>query len=192
MRGISDLLRIAGSIYGITPAYAGNILTVSVSLTLSRDHPRVCGEYPGAAVLGLYGWGSPPRMRGIFRLFFFCSGLAGITPAYAGNIKIRLSDALTAEDHPRVCGEYAQSRTRAAASPGSPPRMRGICRSDERRINFSGITPAYAGNIVKDADFLDPDEDHPRVCGEYEMPVASDTFFLGSPPRMRGIFFIML
>ena len=30
---------------GIIPAYAGNTLTIRCISTLSRDHPRVCGEH---------------------------------------------------------------------------------------------------------------------------------------------------
>ena len=51
---------------------------------------------------------------------------------------------------------------------------------------FVGITPACAGKrSVKD---LGAGElwDHPRVCGEKHDVVLSQSFYLGSPPRVRG------
>ena len=71
-----------------------------------------------------------------------------------------------AEDHPRVCGEKAQTAQQTETQKGSPPRMRGkgcmFCCSPAK----VGITPAYAGKSLLCMDFCPAYRDHPRVCGE--------------------------
>ena len=48
------------------------------------------------------------------------------------------------------------------------------------------ITPAYAGKSSGRHREHRPDEDHPRVCGEKQVPHAEIRRARGSPPRMRG------
>ena len=45
VRGIQDSLGYPRTKFGITPACAGNTLVRYSSLSTSKDHPRVCGEY---------------------------------------------------------------------------------------------------------------------------------------------------
>ena len=69
---------------GITPAYAGKTRTTVAILTLTRDHPRVCGKDSHTnAPLCVFA-GSPPRMRERRRINFQHINLHRITPAYAG------------------------------------------------------------------------------------------------------------
>ena len=49
---------------GITPAYAGKSTDFHAALSLTEDHPRVCGEKRLAAEYAEGEEGSPPRMRG--------------------------------------------------------------------------------------------------------------------------------
>ena len=49
-----------------------------------------------------------------------------------------------------------------------------------------GITPAYAGKSVPQAQSGNRLWDHPRVCGEKLQACRSTLHILGSPPRMRG------
>ena len=49
-----------------------------------------------------------------------------------------------------------------------------------------GIIPAYAGSTSAVLGFHLPSRDHPRVCGEHEVPVVGDGVLGGSSPRMRG------
>ena len=89
--------------------------------------------------------------------------------------------------HPRVCGEYAEDLDICDTNTGSPPRMRGILsdqHSDSLRFRF---TPAYAGNISDSLQNVIMCQVHPRVCGEYYKSLEICVFFIGSPPRMRGI-----
>ena len=70
---------------GIIPADAGSTLLVSPMISLSRDHPRGCGEHvPAVPELGP-GWGSSPRMRGARRLPCHRHTDPGIIPADAGS-----------------------------------------------------------------------------------------------------------
>ena len=49
---------------GITPAYAGKSDATRWTITIRRDHPRVCGEKTLCRSTVVPVWGSPPRVRG--------------------------------------------------------------------------------------------------------------------------------
>ena len=153
--------------WGITPAYAGNIVFRSTFRIYDRDHPRVCGEHVSKTETQDAAGGSPPRMRGTLRSSFFPSFNYGITPAYAGNIEPGDSEIITEQDHPRVCGEHLSPIAATLLLPGSPPRMRGTLVSSASCSSPSGITPAYAGNILRAPISHVLLWDHPRVCGEH-------------------------
>ena len=89
----------------------------------------------------------------------------GITPAYAGNTKIRT--ALSATNR------------------GSPPRMRETLITEKLTDDNIGITPAYAGNTSVLEQALQSFQDHPRVCGKHLYVVITTIVCTGSPPRMR-------
>ena len=92
--------------------------------------------------------------------------LIGITPAYAGKSQCRASLAHLHGDHPRVCGEKAQTAQQTETRKGSPPRMRGKgVQPRDKRVAVR-ITPAYAGKSPKSRPATGPERDHPRVCGE--------------------------
>ena len=69
---------------------------------------------------------------------------------------------------------------------GSPPRMRGKVTHRQREGVFTGITPAYAGKSPWALRRPGGRRDHPRVCGEKNIPLAGNAPLVGSPPRMRG------
>ena len=69
----------------ITPAYAGKRLPPLDAASLSRDHPRICGEKY------IYESNKAVATR--------------ITPAYAGKRLLTTSKLIPARDHPRICGE---------------------------------------------------------------------------------------
>ena len=85
MRGIPSRCISRWPRTGITPAHAGNTPRRYIAVLLNRDHPRACGEYPGAAGCRHPRKGSPPRMRGILDRFWAEYPRKGITPAHAGN-----------------------------------------------------------------------------------------------------------
>ena len=55
----------------------------------------------------------------------------------------------------------------------------------EPDVNF-GITPAYAGKSQPYHFTCTSYWDHPRVCGEKQVPAVRHQRRCGSPPRMRG------
>ena len=150
---------------GITPAYAGKRLPLSLSLIPCRDHPRVCGEESSGNHL-------PPLGR--------------ITPAYAGKSRKAAPCLYFLGDHPRVCGEKHHPTQSSADSQGSPPRMRGKGIKRGRFLAPIRITPAYAGKSLRRAPQRPLYRDHPRVCGEKFLTAKALCLPPGSPPRMRG------
>ena len=171
----------------ITPACAGNTDRGKHPSCRERDHPRVCGEYPGKKGKKECRQGSPPRVRGIQQENSRKIAEKGITPACAGNTWGMDSARVAARDHPRVCGEYSASRPKSRRLSGSPPRVRGIHLCFKESLKIKGITPACAGNTIYSSGTLSSSQDHPRVCGEYAPMDPSHSSSLGSPPRVRGI-----
>ena len=64
--------------------------------------------------------------------------------------------------------------------------MRGKVSNGSQQGSDAGITPAYAGKRVACQVFAVNFQDHPRVCGEKLLLLASIAPCSGSPPRMRG------
>ena len=64
--------------------------------------------------------------------------------------------------------------------------MRGKVKEIKVTEYDNGITPAYAGKSEQEAKKHNPDEDHPRVCGEKGERCPTRLVAPGSPPRMRG------
>ena len=133
---------------------------------MKRDHPRVCGEKMHPKTSDSLISGSPPRMRGKAIDRHFPEPCFGITPAYAGKRGRNKSGQPAAKDHPRVCGEKADTAAACALCWGSPPRMRGKAPSAAQAALQMGITPAYAGKSPASRYFFSVVMDHPRVCGE--------------------------
>ncbi len=53
------------------------------------------------------------------------------------------------------------------------------------KINFIGITPAYAGRTQMSQKDFDRLGDHPRLCGKDCQLLSSKNNSVGSPPLMR-------
>ena len=171
---------------GITPAYAGKRVRPCLTCFAHRDHPRVCGEKHSRAPAAHNDWGSPPRMRGKVDVFFTFVIPGRITPAYAGK-RISLHTVCRCLwDHPRVCGEKVTDFHLFWHFGGSPPRMRGKETGKTRRVQWPGITPAYAGKRIPNSFPSCSVWDHPRVCGEKRGIKRKVVDEMGSPPRMRG------
>ena len=69
---------------GITPAWAGESLSVRGRCRTDRDHPRVGGEKMVPWLFAVLTTGSPPRGRGKVPAEGDGIGVVGITPAWAG------------------------------------------------------------------------------------------------------------
>ena len=70
---------------GIIPACAGSTLTLAVSRSRARDHPRMCGEHLHAFEHILRDEGSSPHVRGALNSGVENKPPLGIIPACAGS-----------------------------------------------------------------------------------------------------------
>ena len=166
-RGIPHIRPAVRFLIGITPACAGNTLMICFSFNLSRDHPRLRGEYYfGYETVGI-NRGSPPLARGIRHRFFCSFPRSGISPACAVNTRFCAASEDSPWDHPRLRGEYAGSKTRSGYRLGSPPLARGIRTDGRLPGRWNGITPACAGNTISSSYGIISSWDHPRLRGEY-------------------------
>ena len=125
-------------------------------------------------------------MRGTQCRRFTDLEIFGIIPAYAGNTFESASRRGLHGDHPRVCGEHANSTEADAKGLGSSPRMRGTPCLLYLLSRLQGIIPAYAGNTPCAIFHTCVTRDHPRVCGEHDRSRGERGRYRGSSPRMRG------
>ena len=148
MRGKGKRSITGAELLRITPAYAGKRKTKAGYHTVTRDHPRLCGEKRLFRGKRCDCGGSPPPMRGKVSLGLQKIPCVGITPAYAGKRPAEHSVKRYERDHPRLCGEKMDYKSGSVRGAGSPPPMRGkadcmmFCRFRRR------ITPAYAGKSL--------------------------------------------
>ena len=95
------------------------------------------------------------------------SKLCRITPAYAGNTRIKNILGGRKKDHPRLRGEHNFSIAALTFLLGSPPPTRGTQYHGFHVKPGMGITPAYAGNTKQIGEVKDDERDHPRLRGEH-------------------------
>ena len=145
------------------------------------------GEYCKTSSTILPKRGSPPLARGVQKESLFHNRFPRITPACAGSTSSFRWGLLHPRDHPRLCGEYFQKKSRVRLLSGSPPLARGV---QSRYWNYSphfGITPACAGSTACCNIQGALRRDHPRLRGEYLLGRSLRTLQLGSPPLARGV-----
>ena len=185
---------------GITPACAGTTrwrdgragrsgdhprVCGNIAPHQRRDHPRVCGNHARPSFPSFSGRGSPPRVREPPAIPVRIARRIGITPACAGTTSGISPSSINYEDHPRVCGNHWPGRHSADSAAGSPPRVREPQHLEAVPGFELRITPACAGTTIKILCGLLCVRDHPRVCGNHQMPAARRTLRSGSPPRVR-------
>ena len=92
--------------------------------------------------------------------------LARNIPAYAGKTATHNRAPGIPEEHPRVCGENHVQNCAVVRPWGTSPRMRGKQIFSFSLVDDSRNIPAYAGKTLNFHLNLEPDTEHPRVCGE--------------------------
>ena len=125
-------------------------------------------------------------MRGKLPPTKFDEDVYGITPADAGKTFFISFILLFLQDHPRGCGENAETESGCSAMIGSPPRMRGKPPVIADALPTLRITPADAGKTTFMPVANHCNKDHPRGCGENDDIQPEFPNVAGSPPRMRG------
>ena len=116
----------------------------------------MCGKYNKLLKETYDKLGSPPHVREILHSLYTLSLLAGITPACAGNTLKNKITFFIFEDHPRMCGKYIKALPVCPFRGGSPPHVREILNSRSKRDFSYRITPACAGNTLKDPSMTLP------------------------------------
>ena len=186
VRGARNRLGIRWRSRGIIPACAGSTAYLPSPRTLSRDHPRMCGEH---TPIQLWYWataGSSPHVRGAPHRARRSSRLRGIIPACAGSTAYRRPLARGMWDHPRMCGEHANQSINAAQTVGSSPHVRGAHAQGRPLAGGAGIIPACAGSTWSSRHPLGTPRDHPRMCGEHFVQCELVPVYRGSSPHVRG------
>ena len=127
VRGARTALGCGRQSAGIIPAGAGSTRYETLIRSLSRDHPRRCGEHVRCRHCYETFNGSSPQVRGAlnnysldqqyFRIIPAGAGSTGlgwpirarvgIIPAGAGSTPPARSSHASPRDHPRRCGEHA-------------------------------------------------------------------------------------
>ena len=125
-------------------------------------------------------------MRGKLIAAFVYSSFFRITPAGAGKTLRRFRQSRQHRDHPRRCGENRYVPDRRQRGIGSPPQVRGKRHHLYPCPQKNGITPAGAGKTLRRFRQSRQHRDHPRRCGENDLPYFVSFHFLGSPPQVRG------
>ena len=90
---------------GSPPRVRGKLTGNPTKAYAEKDHPRVCGENCKPRGFFEARGGSPPRVRGKHFVVAVRVDDGRITPACAGKTGSAPAQALSAKDHPRVCGE---------------------------------------------------------------------------------------
>ena len=125
-------------------------------------------------------------MRGKLGDFPFPLTSIRITPAGAGKTRQQKTAPPAGQDHPRRCGENEAADDVLHRMQGSPPQVRGKLYVAFLAHYKSRITPAGAGKTANNSTQNINHEDHPRRCGENEIPQPVYTIKPGSPPQVRG------
>jgi len=135
----------------------------------------------------MLGFGSSPRARGILARRTKRLIAIRFIPACAGNTRSGRRRRCRTTVHPRVRGEYAQSRRACGIRFGSSPRARGILSPIFRIFRGDRFIPACAGNTTPTPRAYPAPPVHPRVRGEYRPRSVGRLAVDGSSPRARGI-----
>ena len=129
-RGTDAIRHAAITLFGITPACAGNSPLYRADCSCTEDHPRLRGEQTSHTRQSPAVRGSPPLARGTVICGFLLLKFCGITPACAGNSDVPIAKIPSGKDHPRLRGEQPKESYLLLPRVGSPPLARGT----EQRI----------------------------------------------------------
>ena len=106
VRGAPDSRPLAPPSGGLIPARAGSTMNLRVSSTVTRAHPRPCGEHAEHAGRESSGKGSSPPVRGAPGMCRLMMKQRGLIPARAGSTPTARRGLFGRRAHPRPCGEH--------------------------------------------------------------------------------------
>ena len=149
VRGTSFVLASDGEDLRLIPAGAGNMMLISVSVSVLRAHPRRCGEHSVRSPDVQSYTGSSPQVRGTFGREPRHGVAHRLIPAGAGNIRAGRYNCSVIEAHPRRCGEHSRELNLVHDQTGSSPQVRGTLLPVRPRGLQRGLIPAGAGNMSR-------------------------------------------
>ncbi len=152
---------------GIIPACAGSTPQMAHSISITWDHPRMCGEHIVKHVRPCSKRGSSPHVRGAHCETCPSVFETGIIPACAGSTHSKPTTRSSIRDHPRMCGEHVVSEHLHGHVQGSSPHVRGARHAIFVEFELDGIIPACAGSTPRHGSSPACRRDHPRMCGEH-------------------------
>ena len=85
-----------------------------------------------------------------------------------------------------MCGEHPTAHRVLEHDAGSSPHVRGARLARRMGRNQIGIIPACAGSTSRCSSTRRRSRDHPRMCGEHPMSLATFAADAGSSPHVRG------
>ena len=125
-RGVPLAIPYISNHFRITPACAGSTALCSFRIFVTKDHPRLRGEYRREYSSSEFLLGSPPLARGVLNTIPTIARSGRITPACAGSTARGNVFLQRFQDHPRLRGEYFISLGTDTEILGSPPLARGV------------------------------------------------------------------
>ena len=186
VRGAGHACHLGQREHRIIPARAGSSPAWLAELSLTRDHPRACGEQQFCDLPYSPKKGSSPRVRGAGVLSRIVGHVDGIIPARAGSRWACSASSRKAPDHPRACGEQRITSPLTHSRLGSSPRVRGAVTPTVHARLPNRIIPARAGSSHWKLRRGRWERDHPRACGEQLNLGRHYAPIRGSSPRVRG------
>ena len=171
---------------GTSPRMRGKPSCLILLRASQSEHPRVCGENSALLSVASSKPGTSPRMRGKRPVHQHGRRCVRNIPAYAGKTPDDGCAARETAEHPRVCGENSAAWAAVMTSCGTSPRMRGKHQGVRGVAKGGRNIPAYAGKTIINIACDNPDEEHPRVCGENRYLPRRFQVGIGTSPRMRG------
>ena len=186
VRGKLPRRRGAAAPHRLIPARAGKTSALTLVASLTRAHPRACGENIACPFWVVLSEGSSPRVRGKLRWRFLLVGFPGLIPARAGKTQRHRPPPGHGRAHPRACGENGLAVGGSSGASGSSPRVRGKRLMVKSSVADSGLIPARAGKTRPPHQARRRQRAHPRACGENHEHARMNPFARGSSPRVRG------
>ena len=129
----------------------------------------------------------PPLAREIPKVFREVDNVLGITPACARNTARPRRQMPDRRNYPRLRGEYNFTSSAPLSPSELPPLARGIRYKKPVHGVGDGITPACAGNTLKQSAPTAPTRNYPRLRGEYPSFTVLSPSLPELPPLARGI-----
>ena len=146
----------------------------------------MCGEHWSQCRVCAPVEGSSPHVRGALVSSFIKTIQCGIIPACAGSTLGMGNWCRFRWDHPRMCGEHAETWIQSSLPQGSSPHVRGAQPVVRAEHIVGGIIPACAGSTPRNLLLVSAPWDHPRMCGEHATPRTDTPDSTGIIPACAG------